>query len=336
VARGMRPDVQGSNALQREVQVLLTFDVEVWCDSWGTLDASFPRAFARYVYGESRRGCFALPKTLEILKRHGLKGVFFVEPLFAARFGLQYLKTILSLIQEAGQEVQLHLHQEWADEISPPPLASITRKRPYLSDCTLEEQIELVRLGCELMQCAGAPRPVAFRAGGFAANADTFAALRASAIRCDFSIDCTVPWSVADLRDRRALLSPQFIDDVVTFPMAVFRDGFGRARHVQVGACAAAEMIQAMEGAARLGWTHFVVLSHNFEMLKPGSTSPDRIVVDRFERICDYLGRQRSRLATVNVSELAIDAIGQPNGMPRVSRAATLRRYAEQAVRRLS
>ena len=45
--------------------------------------------------------------TLRVLKEHGIKGVFFVEPLFAARFGLEKLRIILELILEAGQEVQL-------------------------------------------------------------------------------------------------------------------------------------------------------------------------------------------------------------------------------------
>jgi peptidoglycan/xylan/chitin deacetylase (PgdA/CDA1 family) len=42
----------------------------------------------RALYGRSPAGDYALPKTLEILDRNGLKGVFFVEPLFAARFGV--------------------------------------------------------------------------------------------------------------------------------------------------------------------------------------------------------------------------------------------------------
>src|SRR5436189_226672 len=98
------------------MRVLLTFDVEVWCNGWKDLDGQFATAFARYVYGRSQAGEFALPRTLDTLRRHGLHGVFFVEPLFAARFGVQYLTEIVQLIQDAGQEVQLHLHPEWTDE----------------------------------------------------------------------------------------------------------------------------------------------------------------------------------------------------------------------------
>ena len=77
------------------MNVLLTFDVEVWCDGWSDLDRNFKHLFPRYVYGRSRRGAFALPKTLEILDAHGLRATFFVEPLFAYRFGIEPLAEIV-------------------------------------------------------------------------------------------------------------------------------------------------------------------------------------------------------------------------------------------------
>jgi peptidoglycan/xylan/chitin deacetylase (PgdA/CDA1 family) len=318
------------------MQVLLTFDVEIWCDGWDALDANFPESFARYVYGRTRQGSFALPKTLGILDQHNLKGIFFVEPLFAARFGIEHLKTIVALILDSGHEVQLHLHPEWTDEISPPPLANVTAKRQFLSYYSREEQTELVRLALELMAAAGVSRPTAFRAGSFAANADTFAALRANDIKLDFSINSTISDSVADLRDGRDLVSPLVIDGVRSLPMAVFQDGFGSHRHAQVGACSADEMIQAIEGAAAAGWNEFVILSHNFEMQKPGSSAPNSIVVNRFERLCEYLDRNRGRLDTTDISGLLMGAIRKHDSLPQVSKFATLRRHVEQALQRLT
>ena len=64
------------------MDVLITFDVEIWCNSWEELDDRFPDAYQRYVYGSSRKGNFALPHILGTLNRYGLKGVFFVEPMF--------------------------------------------------------------------------------------------------------------------------------------------------------------------------------------------------------------------------------------------------------------
>lgn len=37
------------------LDVFLTFDVELWCDGWEDLDAKFPGAFERYIYGRSAK-----------------------------------------------------------------------------------------------------------------------------------------------------------------------------------------------------------------------------------------------------------------------------------------
>lgn len=94
------------------MRLILGFDIEIWCSGWDRLDEEFPRAFERYVYGDSRTDGGALPRTLEMLLRHGLRGVFFDEPLFAARFGIRYLREIVDLIGSYIQQIELHLHSE--------------------------------------------------------------------------------------------------------------------------------------------------------------------------------------------------------------------------------
>ncbi len=166
------------------MNVHLTFDIEVWCNGWENLDREFATCYPRYVYGRSRRGDYALPKTLEILSRHGIKGVFFVEPLFSARFGQEYLQRIVRMIDDAGQEIQLHLHPEWTDEIDPPILADVSRKRQHLTYYSFEEQVELIRYGKSLLEAALGKNISAFRSGSYAANTDTFRALARNDISC--------------------------------------------------------------------------------------------------------------------------------------------------------
>jgi hypothetical protein len=123
------------------MRILLTFDVEVWCNGWDRLDESFPSAYERYAYGRSRHRGYAFPKTVGILDRHGLQGMFFAEPLFAARFGVEHVIRIVDLIGQAGQEIQLHLHPEWSAEIEPPPLARSDAKRQHLRYYSREAQV---------------------------------------------------------------------------------------------------------------------------------------------------------------------------------------------------
>lgn len=318
------------------MNIYLTFDVEIWCDGWQDLDGRFPSRFERYVYGRSRKGEYALPKTLEILDRHGLKGVFFVEPLFAARFGVEHLATIVDLIRAGNHDVQLHLHPEWTDEIRPLPIPGATRKRQHLSYYTVDEQTALIALGRDLLAQAGCSTITAFRAGSFASNGDTYRALRQLGIGIDSSLHGAHPDSANDLRQQFDIFHPLEFEGVRILPMTIFRDGLGRLRPAQVGACSFAELRDAIEAAAANQTEHFVVLSHNFEMLRQGRCEPDPVVVSRFEQLCAYLAEAKGRIA---VSTLAHPpaAFRQPPHPPlaRAGLPATLRRHGEQAFRRI-
>lgn len=315
------------------MKVHLTFDVEIWCNDWQRLDELFPTSFERYVWGRSSSGEFALPKTLEILARHGLRGVFFVEPLFAARFGLRHLETIVRMITDAGQDVQLHLHPEWVDEISPPLIANHHTKRQHLNHYTLDEQQSLIAHGAAMLRDVGMDDVQAFRAGSFACNRDTFNALQSCGILIDSSLNSYYSVSAPDLQGQGAHDVPSVICGVSSYPVMVFRDGFGRLRPAQISGCSAAELQSALLSAERLGATQFVIVSHNFELLRPGSSDPDRIVVGRFEDLCRFLAAHHHSLPTTTFGECAT-AENSPRVCPEVGWVTTARRYAEQVARR--
>lgn len=317
------------------MNVYLTFDIEVWCGGWKNLDAAFPSHFQRYVFGRSARGDYALPKTLEILDKHGLKGIFFVEPLFAARFGLQHLETIVQIIRQSNQEIQLHIHPEWIDEISPPILENSSKKRPFLFQYSLEEQIYLLHAGKTLLEKAGSGPISAFRAGSFAANGNTLRALHVNGFTFDSSFNRCFAHSGQDLRERHSLIPPFYLDSVTSFPIAVFRDGFGKERHAQIGACSYAEIRSAIVNAHKMGLREFVLLSHNFEMLKPFSAAPSSIVVKRFENICRFLADNKETYPVgsfrpKSITQLIVDET------PKVSPIPTCVRYLEQLMQRLA
>lgn len=316
------------------MKVLLTFDVEVWCNGWDHLDEVFPSAFERYVYGRSTHGDYALPKTLEILNANRLQGVFFVEPLFAARFGARYLRTIVDLIRDAGQDVQLHLHPEWTDEISPPVIPDSKVKRQHLSYYTLDEQTALIAYGRRLLLEADAGSVSAFRAGNFACNRNTFRALRANDIRIDSSLNAFYDISGTDLRDGAWRSIPSVLEGVECFPVSLFADGLGKVRPVQVAGCGFGELRDVIESAAMAGHPEFVVVSHNFELLKPNSSQPDLIVVRRFENLCRFLGENRDLLPTAVYSECSVGDPSVGRAQPRAGLGATIGRHIEQLYRR--
>lgn len=275
------------------LDVFLTVDVEIWCDGWDDIDRKFPTAFQHYIYGPTKKGNFGLPYQLGVLKRHGLSGVFFVEPLFSARFGEQPLAEIVGMLNDAEQEVQLHLHTEWVDEARSPLLPVRHEKRQHLRYFDRAEQASLIAQGAALLERAGAARVNAFRAGSFAFNHDTLSALAANGITFDASYNAAMFGLDSGVMPGRMMVEPFEDQGVVEFPMTVYVDGRGSLRHAQITSCSFAEMDRLLWQAAEQGRSAFVILSHGFEMLNQRKTRPDPIVVDRFERLCRFLDRHR-------------------------------------------
>lgn len=275
------------------LDVFLTVDVEVWCDGWEDIDAKFPGAFKRYIYGPTARGDYGLPYQLHQLRDHGLTGVFFVEPLFSTRFGLEPLAEIIGLVREEGHEIQLHLHTEWVDEANEPLLDNITHKKQFLRYFSFEEQAILIRTGAKLIESAGAPRVNAFRAGGFGFNRDTLRALNVNRITFDSSYNASMFGVDSGVGPETPLVEPIECEGVYEYPMTVFDGGLRSLRHAQLTACSYREMEGLLWQALESGRKAFVVLSHNFELLNPAMDRPDEIVIRRFRKLCSFLDRHR-------------------------------------------
>ncbi len=323
-------------AREAPLDVYFTVDVEVWCDGWADIDSRFAACFRRYVYGPTPQGDYGLPYTLRVLNDSGLTGTFFVEPLFAARFGPDPLAEIVGLLKDAGQDIQLHLHTEWVDEARTPLLPQSDRKRQYLRMFSLDEQRTLLDCGRRLLVEAGVARIDAFRAGSFGFNDDTITALAHTDIPVDASYNATMFGPSSGVAMDGLLTDVAQLGNVTELPMTVFDDGWGRLRHVQLTACSWGEIEALLWQALRTGQRAFVILSHNFELLDTRATRPDGVVVDRFRSLCRFLRRHDGLFRLRHMGE-AVPAAAQPQPAPlRSSRWRTAARLAEQAWRRVA
>ena len=280
------------------LDVFLTVDVELWCDGWQNLDAKFARAYDRYVLGTTPTGRYGLPYQLSVLADHGLEAVYFVEPLFATRFGASPLSDIVGPIREAGQEIQLHLHTEWVDEATTPLLDDVTEKRQHLRHFSLQEQTRLIAIGKQLLAQAGVDAVTAFRAGSFGFNLDTLTALADNGIFLDSSYNATMMGLDSGLLPGVPVVEPIEWRGVVEYPMTVFEDGPRHLRHAQVTACSFSELEGLLWSALDEGRQSFVILFHNFELLNASGTAVDPVVVKRFRRLCAFLDKHRHAFRT--------------------------------------
>lgn len=275
------------------LDVFFTVDVEIWCDGWLNIDNKFPGAFRKYIYGPTPKGDFGLPYKLDVLKHHGLTGVFFVEPLFSTRFGGEPLAEIVGLLQESAQEVQLHLHTEWVDESKIPLLENMHTKRQHLRYFSVDEQTSLIATGLGLIKQAGAHSINAFRAGSFAFNKDTLHALATNGISFDSSYNASLFGPDSGVMPGMTLVDPIECEGVYEYPMTVFRDGTGTLRHAQLTSCSYTELEGLLWQALETGRSTFVILSHSSELLNKAKNRPDEAVVKRFRKLCSFLDQNR-------------------------------------------
>lgn len=261
---------------------------------------------------------------LERLARHDLKACFFVDPMPALVFGLAPVKRMVDTIMAAGQEVQLHLHPNWTGAQQGDRAAHYGRFQMY--EYTLDEQLGLLRGAIELLVAAGAPQPIAFRAGGYAANADTLRALATLGLVYDSSHNGAEP------TESRTGLPPDRIAPVmrelIEVPVTVIEDAPGLWRTFQLCALSSAEAAAALDHAVAGEHAAVTIVSHGFELANRLGTRANAVHVRRFDTLCRLLATRRNDLPTMHFADrppLPLDRDDRPLA------ANALRRRMRQA-----
>ena len=299
-------------------QVLLTVDTEL---SWGghVRGASWRENLALSFDPAGVGTCYQLDR----LAAHGLKACFFVDPMPALVYGLDPIRRMVEPVLAAGQEVQLHLHPCWAD-LSNPVFELI--------DFEPQRQLELIRTARDLLVEAGAPPPIAFRSGSYAADLATLEALAALEIGYDSSHNGThhPHPSALPLEPRR--IAPVEVSGVIEVPVSQIEQNSGRLRHLQICAVSFREIRAALLHAVEEAHPVVTIVGHSFELAARGGRRANPLLVRRFERLCAFLAGHRERLPTAHFTDL--------RGLPLDSEASPLRsgalrtaaRMAEQAL----
>jgi hypothetical protein len=183
------------------------------------------------------------------------------------------------------------------------------------------------------MTAAGAPQPVAFRAGNYGANNDTLRALAKLGLQYDTSYNLCAPKQACRILYASELLDPAWIDGVIEIPVTCFADYLDHRRPAQICASSASELGFVMAESARLGRRTAVFVSHSFELLNRARTRANRLLVRRFERFCELLTRGDS----IGCGFTALDYSALVNAVTaekplRSNTGRTLLRTAEQAL----
>jgi peptidoglycan/xylan/chitin deacetylase (PgdA/CDA1 family) len=319
------------------MNLYLTIDTELASGLYRTLGkAALKEILDRSIVGKTNRKDVGVAHQMDVLDRHGLKAVFFVDPMPALVFGVGVVRDIVRPILDRGHDVQLHLHSEWLKFLEHPLLGE--RKFNELKQYGLEDQIALVRFARETLIDAGAPPPIAFRAGNYSANDETLQALSANQIAYDTSFCTGIVNSNCDISLPEVTFAPVRHCGVIEVPIGAIGGPHGTRRHAQLTALSYWEMKDAFAYLRHQDVRYFSLVSHSFELMSRDRQKANLVVARRFEKLCAHL----EHLDGVNTSTYRDDPpqVGGPQKSPASyllphRRARTLARTGEQAVSNL-
>jgi hypothetical protein len=165
-------------------KLLITIDTEV-----RIRNRELPDAFDVDVLGRAGESACGAYWVAELLSRHGLTGIFFLDVYGSERFGESRYRELCDRLLEGGHSIQLHTHP---DQVYDP-------KRRHMHEYSFEEQTSIIGEGIALMKEWTGDTPIAHRAGRYGANEDTLRALHAKGIDLDSSFfygraDCKLPF----------------------------------------------------------------------------------------------------------------------------------------------
>ena len=249
--------------------------------------------FARSIRCDTPSGPVGIEYQMDVMDRHGLKGVFFVDPMPALVWGMAAVEDVVGPIVARGHDVQLHCHTEWlalapGDAQRTRLAGSLTSQN--IKDFPLDVQCRILDWARGTLVAAGAPRPTAFRAGNYGANDDTLRALAEIGISYDTShAPALVGKGACAITLGEDVRRPVLHRGTIEVPIACMEDFGGGLRHGQVTALTLPELTGLVEHARDNGIGAVTLVSHSFELMSRDRVRRNRVVARRFERFCENL-----------------------------------------------
>lgn len=340
------------------VNIFITIDVETSIGgAFAVPNELRPVGAESCIYGKIREKEYGIPLIMNILERFKLKGTFFVEPFCSFYFGENIVKEVCRYISNRGHDIQLHLH----------PNYQIFRYKDWQRRCkekalfpdlvakyTLDEQVEIVRMGKDILQRCGVS-PLAFRAGCFGANRDTILALEKNGFLIDSSYNASYLNKTCFIKSNDLLNDITKFGSIYELPITNYYefkiDGFMRMRNLDLCAISAYELRQVLKKALRNNIAFVVIILHSFSFVKKRDfqyrmVTPNFILINRFIKLCEFLHRHQDLFHVFTFSQLCNSIrydpkitkekqIHKQDSIPFIGNLSALPRYFSNAIQYL-
>ena len=318
---------------KRKLKVFITIDTEVW-----EFYSDIQKNVHSGLWGLIDNKEYGLKYQLKQFKEYGLKATFFLEPLFSYHSGKQPLFEAISCINDFHQEIGLHIHTEWLNDVETLGY-QLTNIHPNIGDFNFQEQVSILNDGLKLLQEGGAKDVCSFRAGNYGADSNTLKALNHIGIKYDTSYNHSYLGAPCNIQKNNNT-SPYFHENTIEFPITHFLDYPNHYRHLQLTACSFLEIRDALLSSWKNDQYCCVLVMHSFEWIKrvhkDNTHVLDPTCLKRFHNVCQFLANNADKFETNAFSELdSTEALKSRKPFtPRAKISSTLVRLYEQIKRR--
>lgn len=329
--------------MDNKTNVFITIDTE---HSIGGAfkDPSFkPVGNEKRIYGKIGNEYYGIPLIMDIADEYGIPLTFFVEVFNKYYFGEAETRQVCEYILKRGHDVQLHLHPCWLNFKEPDP--GKLRYKDNMSAYSLQQQIDMLDEGKELMKKYTGKNPVAFRAGNYGADSHTLLALAKTGFVMDSSYNrryhgagrMGVGSFFNDLGEINGILEipvTSFVQKSIT--------GGGQVRPMDINGAGFQEMRHVLEQAYASRMSAVTIVMHSFSFIKAFDPQYSKCsirmnIVKRYAKLCSFLNKNRKRFQTSGLQEFARLACARADsnsdsGLPVVPFRYSLSRMADQAL----
>lgn len=255
-------------------------------------------------------GNYGIDYILDSFEKYNMKATFFVnvyeENLYTGQYE-HYMEQLLQKIDTNGHEVGLHGHHDRTRDFYSKPI----------NEYTYEEQYEIIKKGCEIIQNSIQKYPVSFRAGGFAINDNTFQALQNNGILYDSSYYYQRQENTFETY--HSLNQVCKIDKLIEFPLIYAINHHGKETVLDLNNMSYEEIIEILEQMKqRKDFSQAQIILHSFSFIRQSGKhneipvfvepnhsayGPDKTMIDKFERLLQYIAKDE-QIQVVPVKDL--------------------------------
>jgi hypothetical protein len=224
---------------------------------------------------------------------------------------------VVDYLLKHRQDVQLHIHpvfRNYSQAVKEGYPEAFPRYRALgdsLNGYDFDAQHALVSEGLELFRTYVGEHPLAFRAGGFRADARTLAALRCIGIPIDSSYNPSVTASFP--QDSLQPNVVQQIDGVIEIPLTNALTGLNGSwgwKPMAISSVSFAELKAVLRQAHLTALRDIVLILHSFSTVKAqdflySNFRPNWIVISRFRRLLRYLADHDDTFQVCTIGDAA-------------------------------